>query len=117
MGVKTLVAAIVLSHELVVEHVWSITILLTTHAKLLLVFIMALILNVECFISTLDIDLFHVLKSLVHQHILNVLHVPVLSTFHNFACNFWVLFEDFTSKEPLAQGNSFYISGCKVDEL
>ena len=78
---------------------------------------MALILNVECFISTLDIDLFHVLESLVHQHILNVLHVPVLGTFHNFTCNFWVLFEDFTSKEPLAQRNCLNISSCKVDEL
>ena len=117
MGVKTLVAAVVLSHELVVEHVWSIANHLTTHVKLFLIFIMALILNVECFISTLDIDLFHVLKSLVHQHILNVLHVPVLSTFHNFTRNFWVLFEDFTSKEPLAQGNGLNISGCKVDEL
>ena len=101
MSVKTLVAAIVLSHELVVEHVWSIANHLTTHVKLFLIFIMALILNVECFISTLDIDLFHMLKSLIHQHILNVLHIPVLDTFHNFTHNFWVLFEDLTSKESL----------------
>ena len=112
MGVKTLVATVVLSHELVVEHVWSIYILLTTHSKLLLILIMTLILNVESFISTLDIYLFHVLKSLVHQNIFNVFHVPVLGTFHNFRSNFWVLFENFTSKEPLAQGNGLNIGGC-----
>ena len=102
MSVETLVAAVVLSHEPVVEHVWTITNLLPTHAMLLPFIIMALVLDVECFVSTLDVDLLHVLESLVHQHILNVLHVPVLGTFHNFTRNFWVLFEDLSSEEPLA---------------
>ena len=117
MSVKTLVAAIVLSHEPVVEHVWPIAVLLATHAKLLLVLIMALILNVECLVSTLDVDLLHVLQSLIHQYIFDILHVPVLGTFHNFTCNFWILFEDLSSKEPLAQRNGLNISGCKVDKL
>jgi hypothetical protein len=117
VGVKTLVAAVVLSHEPVVEHVWTITNLLSTHAMLLPFIIMALILNVECFVSTLDVDLLHVLESLVHQHILNVLHVPILGTFHYFTGNFWVLFEDLSSEEPLTQGNGFNISSCEVDEL
>jgi hypothetical protein len=77
----------------------------------------AFVFNIEGLIPTLDIDLLHMLESLLHQNIFDVLHVPVLSTEHYFFSDFGVLCKDFTSQELLTQRNGFDIGSCEVNKL
>lgn len=97
-----MITAVVLSHELVVEHIWAIASLRGPYGCVPSLIVVTFVLNVECLVSTLDIYLLHVLESLVHKYIFDVLHISIAGPKHNLFSNFWILFEDLTSEEPLA---------------
>ena len=91
-----------------------------SHGHVSFLIIMTFVFNVESLVSALSVDLIHVLPSLVHKHILDILHVPIACPKHDLASNLWVLLEDLTSKESLAERDGLNIADSgrhDIDEL
>ena len=70
-----------------------------TFSKLCCVGLNILFHDVKCLVPGLEVDLFDMLVSLVIKLVLDVFHVPELSSFHNFCSDCGVLGKNFASQE------------------